>query len=135
MIKNLPANAGDTGSVPGLGRSSGVGNGTPLQYFYLEKSMGRGAWRARAHGVFQNQTTEQLSPCKIKHAYQRTCLRFLSKLQPKDRQFGKCTSSLHNEPYEKYWKSFLLLGVSGCSLDTIIYMFPLKEDIISYHVS
>ena len=102
MIKNLPANAGDIGSVSGLGRSSGVGNGTPLQYFCVEKSMGRGAWRATVHGVSESETTEQLSTCKIKHAYQRTCLLFPSKPQPKDRQFGKCTSSPHNEPYEKY---------------------------------
>ena len=46
MVKNLPANAGDTrgmGSVPGLRRSSGVGNGNSLQYSYLEKSIDRGA--------------------------------------------------------------------------------------------
>ena len=36
VIKNLPANAGDTGSIPGLGRSPGKGNGNPLQYSYLE---------------------------------------------------------------------------------------------------
>ena len=33
MVKNLPANAGDTDSIPGLRRSSGEGNGNPLQYF------------------------------------------------------------------------------------------------------
>ena len=49
MVKNLPANAGGTGDmglVPGSGRSSGVGNGSPLQYSCLENSMDRGAWRA-----------------------------------------------------------------------------------------
>ena len=34
-VKNLPANAGDTGSIPGLGRSPGEGNGNPLQYSCL----------------------------------------------------------------------------------------------------
>ena len=46
MVKNLPANAGDTrdlGTIPGLGRSLGVGNGNPLQYFCLENSKDRGA--------------------------------------------------------------------------------------------
>ena len=46
VVKNLPANAGDTrdvGLIPRLGRSPGVGNGTPLQYSYLENSMDRGA--------------------------------------------------------------------------------------------
>ena len=48
MIKNPPAKAGEArgaGSIPGLGRSSGVGNGNLLQYFCLENSMDRGAWR------------------------------------------------------------------------------------------
>ena len=39
MVKNLPANAGDTGLIPGLGRSPGKGNGNPLQYFCLGNSM------------------------------------------------------------------------------------------------
>ena len=49
MVKNLSANAGgtrDTVSIPGSGRSPGVGNGNPLQYSYLENSMDRGAWWA-----------------------------------------------------------------------------------------
>ena len=37
-------NAGDPGSIPGLGRSPGEGNGSPLQYSYLENPMDRGAW-------------------------------------------------------------------------------------------
>ena len=43
VVKNLPANAGDTGLVPGSGRSPGVGNGNLLQYSCLENSMDRGA--------------------------------------------------------------------------------------------
>ena len=50
-VKNLPANVGDMGLIPGLGRSPGEGNGNPLQYSYLENSMDRGAWRATDHGV------------------------------------------------------------------------------------
>ena len=37
-------NAGDQGSIPGLGRSPGEGNGNPLQHYYLENPMDRGAW-------------------------------------------------------------------------------------------
>ena len=44
MEKNLPANAGDTGSLPRSGRSPGVGNGNPLQYFSLVNAMDRGVW-------------------------------------------------------------------------------------------
>ena len=54
MVKNLPSNAGDTGdsgSIPGLGRSPGKGNGNPLQYSCLENPMDRGAWGATVHGV------------------------------------------------------------------------------------
>ena len=49
-------NAGDVGSIPGSGRSPGEGNGNPLQYSCLEKSMDRGAWRATVHGVAKSQT-------------------------------------------------------------------------------
>ena len=46
MVKNLPDNVGDTGSIPGPGRSPGIGNGNPLQYSCLENAMDRGAWEA-----------------------------------------------------------------------------------------
>ena len=49
MVRNPPfsaAAAEDKGSIPGLGRSPGVGNGNPLQYSYLENSVDRGAWWA-----------------------------------------------------------------------------------------
>ena len=56
MIKKPLANAGDLGSIPGSGRSPGVGNGNPLQYSRLENSMGRGPWRAAVHGVEKSRT-------------------------------------------------------------------------------
>ena len=58
MVKNLPANAGeakDPGSVPGLGRSPGIGNGNPLQYSCLENSMDRGVWQATVYRVANSQ--------------------------------------------------------------------------------
>ena len=51
MVKNPPANAGGTGLIPESGRSSGEGNGNPLQDSCLEKLMDRGAWWATVHGV------------------------------------------------------------------------------------
>ena len=51
VIKNLPANAGDGGLIPGSGRSLGEGNGNPLQYSYLGKPVDRWAWWATVHGV------------------------------------------------------------------------------------
>ena len=46
MVENLPANEGDLGSIPGLGRYPEEGNGNPLQYSYLENSTDRGVWWA-----------------------------------------------------------------------------------------
>jgi len=58
--KKSACNAGDTGLIPGLGRSGG-GHGNPLQYSCRENSMDRGAWRATLHGVTESETTEQLT--------------------------------------------------------------------------
>ena len=56
VVKNLSANTGQAGLIPGLGRSPGEGNGNPLQDSCLENSMDRGAWRARVHRVTKNWT-------------------------------------------------------------------------------
>ena len=50
MVKNLPANAGDLDSTPGLERSPGEGHGNPLQYPCLKNPMDRGAWWATVLG-------------------------------------------------------------------------------------
>ena len=50
-IKNLPAAAGDTSLIPGLGRSPGEGNGNPLQFSCLENLTDREAWRATVRGL------------------------------------------------------------------------------------
>ena len=49
-------NAGDLGSIPGLGRSPAEGNGNPLQDYCLENPMDREAWKATVHGVAKNRT-------------------------------------------------------------------------------
>ena len=66
--KNPPFDAGvagDAGSIPGLGRSAGGGNGNPLQYSCLENSTERGAWWASVDGVTKGRT--QLSTVEQKH--------------------------------------------------------------------
>ena len=49
--KESACNAGDLGSISGLGRSPGEGNGNPLQCSCLENPMDRGTWQATVHGV------------------------------------------------------------------------------------
>ena len=64
MVENLPANTRDTGLTPGLGRSSGGGNGDPLQYSCLGNPMDRGAWQAMVHEVRKSRTRLSMhTPC------------------------------------------------------------------------
>ena len=59
MVKNLPVKAGDAGDsglIPGSGRSLGGGHGNPLQYSCLKNPMDRGAWRATGNGVTKSWT-------------------------------------------------------------------------------
>ena len=61
-VKNPPANAGDSGSIPVWGRYPGVRNGNSLQYSCLENSMDRVASWAKVHGVMKKlDMTEQLN--------------------------------------------------------------------------
>ena len=54
--KESACNMGDPGSIPGLGRSLGEGNGNPLQHSCLENPMDGGAWKAAVHGVTEGRT-------------------------------------------------------------------------------
>ena len=73
MVKNLPANAGDVGSIPGLERPLGKRNDNPLQYSCLGNPMDRGAWRATTHGVANElDTTQRLNKNKKLAVYGNT---------------------------------------------------------------
>ena len=64
-------NVGDLGSIPGLGRSPGEGNGNPLQYSCLENCMDGGTWWAEVHGVAKSWT--RLSDFTFTFLYQLSC--------------------------------------------------------------
>ena len=72
-VKASVWNAGDWGSIPGLGRSPGKGNGNPLQYSCLEKPMDRGDSRAAIHGIEKSQTQLRM------HAYHTSISRVNTK--------------------------------------------------------
>ena len=58
MVKNLPSQARDTGSIPGSGGSPARGHGNPLQCSFLENPMDRAAWWATVQSVVELDTTE-----------------------------------------------------------------------------
>ena len=66
-VKNLPVNAGDSGSIPGLGRSPGKGNGNPLQYSCWENCMDRGAWWAIVRGGLRNAEHDLVTKQQQQH--------------------------------------------------------------------
>ena len=77
VAKDPPANARDTGSIPGLGRSAGVGSDNPLQYSCLGNPEDRGAWWATVHGVARSRTRlKQLSVCARYTAGLQCCVHF-----------------------------------------------------------
>ena len=88
MDRNPLANAGDTGLIPGLGRSLGEGNGHPLQYSCLENFMDRGAWWARYSpwGCKQLDTIEQL---RLSLFHQKIP-RALEQLKPMQHNYWTC---------------------------------------------
>ena len=68
--KESACNAGDPGSISGLGRSPGEGNSSPLQYSCLENPTDRGAWWAAVHSVAQSQT-------RLKQLSMHTCIGYI----------------------------------------------------------
>ena len=73
VVKNLLANAGDSDSIPRLGRSSEGGNGNRLQYSYRENPMDRGSLRATVHGIAKSWTL------RSDWHFQETCIRSLAR--------------------------------------------------------
>ena len=77
LVKNLPANAGDikdSGSIPGLGRSTGEGHGNPLQYSCLGNPMDREVWRAIVYGNAESDTNEAAKPTRASGSFNDSTL-------------------------------------------------------------
>ena len=82
MVKNPPTNAGDVGSILGLGRTLRDGNGNQIQYSCLGNPMDRGAWQATDHGVSKSQTgpsDEKTTTVHLRFGQVTTCKFFLDK--------------------------------------------------------
>ena len=96
MVKNPPANAGDTGNVgliPGSGRSPGGGHGNSLQYSCLENLTDRGAWWAIVHGL---QRVEHEYGTEHAHAQERVIIWKISGGPDID---DECTHVAMSQPY------------------------------------
>ena len=123
--KESACNGGDLGSVSGLGRSPGEGNGYPLQYPVLENSVDRGPWRATVHGVAKSQAwLRDFHMSKISLLAQMHTLLTLSlkndafciwSLLISWYYFGTCSSCLISR------LATLLTGVPSLSLSSLYY--------------
>ena len=90
VVKNPPANAGDTGLIPGLGRSPGEGHGNPLQYSCLDNPMDRRTWQATIHRIAKSRT-------RLKGLSTTTGLEKVSfHSNPKERQCQRMLKLPHN---------------------------------------
>ena len=72
--KESACNAGDLGSIPGLGRSLGKGHGNPHQYSCLENPMSRGVWWVIVHTVTKESDTTEVTECTRTQEYEITML-------------------------------------------------------------
>ena len=110
MVKNLPVNTGDTGSIPGSRRSPAEGHGNPLQYFCLENPTVRGPWQATVNEmerVRYNLATEQQPNSRTR------ALRVSGYGESSSGSFLTRAKSLKNDPWV-YDKSLQLCLTVAC---------------------
>ena len=93
--KESACSGGDQSSVLGLGKSPGEGNGNPLQYFCLENSRDRGAWRAIVHGVAKSWTQLRQLPLPLPYYQTLPCINYSIKKYPNVSQCSFPNPKLH----------------------------------------
>ena len=94
VVENPPANAGDSSSIPGSGRSPGEGNGNEHQYSCLENPRDRGAWRATVHGVAKESDSTKATIWICNHRFWRS--KHVHGLRRNDPKTG-------HSPYHRCW--------------------------------
>ena len=132
--KESACNAGDLGSIPGLGRSPGEGNGNPLQYSCLENPMDRGAWWATVHRVarvwhdWATKPSDHVDTGDIyiyiyTHTYIPLNIRF---------NLGLITEELHFFPKERstIFSLFFLFSCFPKKTPTVLHCITLKRQIV-----
>ena len=112
-VKAFSWNVGDLGSIPGLGRSPGEGNGNPLQYSWLENPIEGGAWWATVHGVTKSWT--RLSDFTFtflsynKRETKARCEPCLSRKLPSEKWKKVILKQLFNAAYSMPFKFLVIL--------------------------
>ena len=102
--KESACNAGDLVSIPGLGRSSGEGNGNPLQYSYLESPTDRGAWWATVREVAKNRTQLTLTHCLEEYVLVSYVDKYIITMTELHTEFSESsTSSARMYRHRKTW--------------------------------
>ena len=118
VVKNLPANARDTGSIRGSGRFLGEGHGSPLQYSCLGSPLDRGAWWATVHRIVKIRTrlsdsahmlTYVATNRKLQHFI--ICTLFLGTLFEPHSQFDGCSNlQIPRARTHPWWRSQFTVG-------------------------
>ena len=124
MVKNAPGNAGDVGSIPGLGKFPGVGNGNLLQYSCLGNSMDRGGVGYRQWNLKASDTTEWLSTCThtpVRETYNKSSGLLLFPSPSKKKEH---TTDLGSQVYTHYLSDMQI----KCSLLLIWYFSSLTME-------
>ena len=122
--KESSCNAGDLGSIPGLGRSPGEGNGNPLQYFCLENPMDRGTWWSTLHGATRVRHDIATKPSSIYFTHDSVYISMLlSQFAPPSPSPTMTTSPFSTRLISTIFLDSICVCVCVCVCVNIWYLF------------